>query len=106
MGLFDFLTSSDINQGVIQCQNTPGAVLVDVRERDEYAAGHIPGSKNVPLSALSAIVGVCPDQDAPLFVYCLSGARSRRATAQLESMGYTQVTNLGGINRYRGELER
>lgn len=106
MGLFDFLVGSDINQGVIQYQNTPDALLVDVRERDEYAQGRIPGSKNVPLSALQTIAEVCGDKDAPLFVYCLSGARSRQATAQLQSMGYTNVINIGGINRYRGEVER
>lgn len=106
MGFFDFLNNSDINQGVVQCKNTPDAVLVDVRERDEYAQGRIPGSRNVPLSALQTITEVCADKGAPLFVYCLSGARSRQATAQLQSMGYTNVTNIGGISRYCGELER
>ena len=106
MGLFDFLGGTDINQGVVQWKNTPDAVLVDVREQDEYAQGRVPGSKNVPLSALQTIERVCPDKTAPLFVYCLSGARSRQATAQLQAMGYTNVTNIGGISRYRGELER
>ena len=46
------------------------------------------------------------DKAAPLFVYCLSGARSRMAVAQLQQMGYAKVTNLGGINSYRGKVER
>lgn len=106
MGIMDFLVGSDINQGVVQCKNTPGAILVDVRERDEYSQGRIPGSKNVPLSALQTISGVTEDKNVPLFVYCLSGARSRQAAAQLQAMGYSKVTNIGGISRYRGELER
>lgn len=106
MGLFGFMGGTDINQGVVQCKHTPDALLIDVRERDEYAQGRIPGSKNVPLSDLGSITSVTRDKDAPLFVYCLSGARSRQATAQLQAMGYTNVTNIGGISRYRGELER
>lgn len=38
------------------------------------------------------------------FVYCLSGARSRQATAELSRMGYLSVTDLGGVSRYRGKL--
>ena len=41
----------------------------------------------------------------PLFVYCLSGARSSHAAAVLRRMGYCNVTNIGGINRYRGKVE-
>ena len=42
----------------------------------------------------------------PLFTYCLSGARSRKAVRTLKSMGYTNVINMGGINNYKGEMER
>lgn len=106
MGLFDFLRGPDINQGVRQYVDTEGAVLVDVREGDEYARGHIPGSKNVPLSELDSIVKVAPNRDTPLFVYCLSGGRSARAVAILVSLGYKVVNNIGGISSYSGKVER
>ena len=84
----------------------PGAVLLDVRERDEYAAGHIPGSVNLPLSELHSAEDRFPDMDTPLFVYCLSGARSGKAIAALKEMGYTKLTNLGSIRAWRGEIEK
>ena len=106
MGFFDFLRSPDINQGVQQFRSTEGAVLVDVREEDEYAQGHIPGSRNVPLSRIGSAEDALPDKAAPLFVYCLSGGRSAQATARLRDMGYEAVTNIGGISAYRGEVEK
>ena len=106
MGFFDFLKSPDINQGLQQYVDTPGALLVDVREPEEYAQGRIPGSVNVPLSCLSAIVDAASDKSTPLFVYCLSGGRSGQAVAGLSRMGYGAVTNIGGISGYHGEVER
>jgi len=46
------------------------------------------------------------NKDAPLFVHCLSGARSRQAATVLKQMGYTNVTNIGGIADYHGKVER
>ena len=106
MGLFDLLKPRDIGEGVKTCKATAGAVLLDVRETDEYAAGHIPGSVNLPLSAISAASKRVPAKDTPLFVYCLSGNRSGSAVGALKSMGYTNVTNIGGIRSWRGEIER
>ena len=106
MGLFDFLKNADINAGVEEFRNTPGAVLIDVRTPQEYRDGHIPGSKNVPLQSLEEVGDVAADLDTPVFVYCYSGARSRQAAAMLERMGYRQVKNLGGIAGWKGEVER
>lgn len=103
---FDFLRHTDINAGVRLFQETEGAVLLDVREPDEYAQGHIPGSRNLPLSRLEQMAEVLlPDFDAPLFVYCLAGTRSRKATHLLIELGYTNVQNIGGINAYHGSKE-
>ena len=63
MGL-DFLRHTDINAGVRLFQETEGAVLLDVREPDEYAQGHIPGSRNLPLSRLEQMAGVLLDSPA------------------------------------------
>jgi len=106
MGFFDFLRGPDMAAGIEQLKNTPGGVLVDVRTPEEYRSGRIPGSVNVPLQTLDRISEQVGHKDVPLFVYCQSGARSRQAAAMLKSMGYTNVTNLGGMTAWRGKVER
>ncbi|MCI7741613.1 MAG: rhodanese-like domain-containing protein, partial [Clostridiales bacterium] len=81
MGFFDFMKDPDINQGVKEYRTTNGAVLLDVRTPDEYRQGHIPGSKNVPLKSISKVAGMIDNKSTPIFVHCLSGARSRQAAA-------------------------
>ena len=105
MGFFDFLQGADIQQGVREYGETPGALLLDVRTPQEYREGHIPGSKNVPLQSLSSGDPMKAGKDTPLFVYCHSGARSRQAAALLAQMGYTHAKNIGGIAAYRGKVE-
>lgn len=105
MGLFDFLKGTDFNEGIETYKNTEDAVLLDVRTPEEYLEGRVPGSWNIPLQELKKVERLI-DKAVPLFVYCLSGARSRMAVAQLQQMGYARVTNLGGINNYRGKVER
>ena len=104
MGLFSANHRLSMDEGVQLFRDTPGAVLVDVRERDEYEKGRVPGSINLPLSRIRDAEDVLPDLSAPLFVYCLSGGRSGRAVAELTQMGYTAVTNIGGIGNYHGEV--
>lgn len=106
MGVFDFWKAPDINEGVKTCAATAGAVLLDVREADEYAAGHVPNSVNLPLSAIATAAERIPDKTTPLFLYCLSGNRSNSAMGALGAMGYTNLHNIGGIRAYRGEIER
>ena len=104
MSIFGFVP--DINLGLQQYKSTQGALLLDVREADEYASGHIPGSVNLPFSRLRDADDLVEDPETPLFIYCLSGGRSSRATALLIDMGYPSVTNIGGICAYKGEMER
>ena len=106
MGFFDFLKGPDINQGVKEYRVTDGAVLLDVRTPDEYRQGHIPGSKNVPLQSIDKVTVMIDNKATPIFVHCLSGARSCQATAILKQMGYTNVKNIGGISAYAGKVER
>ena len=106
MGFFDFLKQPDINYGIQEFMNVEGAVLLDVRTPQEYQAGHIPGSKNVPLQTIDKISSVADNKNIPLFVYCYSGGRSRQAAAVLGQMGYTNVRNIGGIAAYQGKVER
>lgn len=105
MGFFDFLKPPDINQGVKEYQAVPGAVLLDVRTPQEYREGRIPGGQNVPLQAIDKVETVVKNKNTPLFVYCHSGARSRQAADMLQRMGYTNVTNIGGIAAYSGKVE-
>ncbi|MBR2528082.1 MAG: rhodanese-like domain-containing protein [Blautia sp.] len=93
----------DINKGVKEYKSTTGAVLVDVRERTEFASGHIMGAINEPLSMIPK---TSLPKEVPLFLYCLRGSRSRKAASILKKMGYEKVKSIGGINRYKGELVR
>ena len=106
MRFFDFMKQPDINQGVAQYKTTSGAVLLDVRTPQEYAEGHIPGGRNLPLQNIDKAAIIIDNIDTPLFVHCLSGGRSRQAAAMLKQMGYTNVTNIGGIADYHGKVER
>ena len=71
-----------------------GVAILDVREDDEWAAGHIAGSVHVPLSQLPARADDIPPTD-PLVVVCRVGSRSARVTAWLAGQG-RQVANLAG----------
>ena len=106
MGIFDFFRGPDINRGVEEYHATAGAVLLDVRTQDEYRGGHIPGSRNLPLDSLDKVTGIVKEKDTPIFVHCLSGARSGQAAVRLARMGYTNVKNIGGISVYQGKVER
>ena len=82
------------------------AVAVDVREPDEFAVGHIPGAKLLPLgSVLSRAAEVLPEKDAAWLIYCRTGRRSADAVQKLESLGYTQLYDLGGILSWPYEIE-
>lgn len=104
MGFFDFLQRTDINEGLKKYKETANAILLDVRTPEEYSEGRIPESKNLPLQLIENISSVIPDKNAPVFVYCRSGARSRQAMLLLKREGYTAVTDLGGILSYQGEI--
>jgi len=103
MSIFDFLKPVNINHAVEEFNNTPGAVLLDVRTPQEYREGHIPGSMNIPLNSIQEAQAVIDDKDAKIYVYCLSGGRSSQAVAELRDMGFNDVKNIGGISRYTGK---
>src|SRR6202045_2372924 len=81
-----------------------GVAVVDVREADEFAAGHIPGARHVPRGYLeSRIEGVVPDRSARVVLYCASGNRSAYAARTLEQdLGYENVESMtGGITLWK-----
>ena len=98
-----FFKRTNINDAVEECRNTPGAVLMDVRETDEFRSGHIPGAVSAPLSRISTF---SIPKDRPLYVYCLRGTRSKRAVSILKQMGYENAKSIGGIASYKGQVEK
>ncbi|MGH2903468.1 MAG: molybdopterin-synthase adenylyltransferase MoeB [Solirubrobacteraceae bacterium] len=91
----DEVDPSEVNELIDE-----GAAIVDVRETEEVATGHLPGAKHVPRSYLETrIEGVVPDRDAHVILYCASGNRSAYGARTLEQdLGYTNVSSMkGGI---------
>ncbi len=72
------------------------AWLLDVREGDEWAAGHVPGARHIPLGQLGARTAEVP-QDETVYVICRSGARSGRAAQALTGAGWEAVNVAGGM---------
>lgn len=77
------------------------APMLDVREADEWAAGHAPNSSHLPMSEVAGRLGAIPADD-PLYVVCRSGGRSARVTAYLVSRGYPAVNVDGGMRAWSG----
>ncbi|MBW9207631.1 rhodanese-like domain-containing protein [Mumia sp. zg.B53] len=73
-----------------------GLVVVDVREDDEWASGHVDGALHIPLSDLAARIDEVP-AEGQVLVYCRSGGRSARATAFLQQRGVDAVNLAGGV---------
>ncbi len=95
--------SHNINKGVKEYRKNKKAVLVDVRTQKEFDSKHIAGSINIPLQSLEKILLQFKDCSIPLYVYCHSGARSAKAALALRRMGYVNVTDIGGIEKYIDE---
>ncbi|KRV51340.1 sulfurtransferase [Wenjunlia vitaminophila] len=72
-----------------------GAYVLDVREPDEYRAGHVPGALLAPLSGLATAAPALPE-GRPVYVICASGNRSRRAADQLAAIGARAYSVAGG----------
>lgn len=75
-----------------------GVPLIDVRERDEYAAGHVPGAVNLPLSELGDRLAELPTE--AFDVICQAGGRSARAVKALEARGYDATNVEGGTGEW------
>lgn len=74
-----------------------GAAIVDVRTADEFADGHYPNAKNIPVSELQGRLGEVGPRDRPVVLYCASGARSALAAKMLKAAGFVDVMNAGGL---------
>jgi rhodanese-related sulfurtransferase len=83
--------------GAVQLINREKAVVVDICEPAEFAAGHVTGARNIPLGELEAkLPGMVKNKALPLILVCASGARSGRAVAIAKKLGYEQAQSLSG----------
>jgi rhodanese-related sulfurtransferase len=87
----------------VRLMNREKAVVVDVSEPAEFAAGHIVGAKSVPFGQIAGgVKGLPTNKTLPLVVVCPTGARAGRAVAELKKLGYEQVLTLsGGLAAWR-----
>lgn len=89
--------------GAVQLINRDKAVVIDICEPTEYAAGHVAGARNVPLSRFEEhLPGVVKNKDTPLVLVCASGMRARRAAMLARKLGYARAEVLtGGLRSWR-----
>ena len=83
-------------------------LILDVREQDEFDAGHIPGAVLLSVGSITeeSAGDVIPDKDSVVLVYCRSGNRSKTASQALADLGYTNIYEFGGISTWPYELEQ
>ena len=83
--------------GAVQLINRERAVVLDVRESDEFATGHIGGAKNLAVGDVEArLADTVKNKGVPLILVCATGARANRALAMAKKLGYEQAQVLAG----------
>ncbi|NMM27022.1 MAG: rhodanese-like domain-containing protein [Glaciimonas sp.] len=94
-------TTVDVKQGA--ALQSRGALLIDVREANEYTEGHVPGSTLIPLGQLQQrLPEIAGYKNQPVAVICRSGSRSAKAVKLLEQAGFSAAVNVeGGMNAWR-----
>jgi molybdopterin/thiamine biosynthesis adenylyltransferase/rhodanese-related sulfurtransferase len=98
------LSVDQVRSALSPTNGTDAPILVDVREKEEYREGHLPGALSVPRGFLEMqIEGKLPDKDQPVIAYCQSGVRSLLAAKVLKDMGYRNVRSMtGGYGAWKG----
>ncbi len=102
--MFGFGKSNRLAQDEAKKQLDSGEniVLIDVRDKNEFAQGHIEGAINIPMSIVSdEIENAVPNKDQKIFVNCLSGGRSKASCSLIEAKGYTNVHDIGGVSSWK-----
>ncbi|MEV0267891.1 rhodanese-like domain-containing protein [Hamadaea sp. NPDC050747] len=90
----------EIDQVSFAAAHAEGAAVVDVREPDEYLAGHVPGARPIPLGQLPEHLGDLP-RDEPVYLICASGNRSLAAAGLLARAGFDAVSVTGGTGAWQ-----
>lgn len=82
-------------------------VLLDVRTQEEFDNGHIPGALLLPYDEIDQkALQLLPEKEKEIIIYCRSGRRSAIAKDSLEALGYNNVKDFGGMNRWQGKVEK
>jgi rhodanese-related sulfurtransferase len=85
------------------------ALVVDVRTREEFNAGHIPGAILFPYDEIDtkkdAFARLAGRNDRPIVLYCRSGNRSSIAARSLDKLGYTDIADFGGLGNWKGNID-
>ncbi len=89
--------------GAVQLMNREKAVVIDICEPAEFAAGHVAGAKNIPMGQLEGkLAGAVKNKALPVILVCQSGARSSRALGIAKKLGFENVQSLsGGLGAWR-----
>ncbi|WP_339924466.1 rhodanese-like domain-containing protein [uncultured Cyclobacterium sp.] len=82
-----------------------GAIILDVRSKGEFQSGHIKGSTNIAVDALSSNLGRLKDKSKPIITCCASGMRSASAKRILKSKGYSEVHNGGAWHSLQNKIQ-
>lgn len=78
-----------------------GATLLDVRNIDEFHRGALPNAKNIPLAILPLMAHEHLNKNDPVLIYCHAGGRAMMAEKILAGLGFTSITNIGGMHQYQ-----
>ncbi|GAA3880506.1 hypothetical protein GCM10023084_36830 [Streptomyces lacrimifluminis] len=89
----------ETTQEAFTTASADGGFVIDAWEPDEYASGHVPGARLMPLHSVSARCGELPT-DRPVFVICASGNRSRTAAGRMNSRGIDAYSVSGGTGAW------
>ena len=96
---------ADIQQRNETLSIPENAVLIDLRDEADYAAGHIPGAQRISAGSLREEIRRIARFNTPILLYCYNGKKSEQAAELLRSRGYTNARSIGGIEVYQGRLE-
>ena len=93
-----------MEEAITMMEEETGYIILDVRTAQEYSERHIPGAINIANESIGTEdIPELPDKDQLILVYCRSGNRSKQASEKLVKLGYTNIVEIGGINRWPGE---
>ncbi len=102
--MYDIITAEDAKNIMDSGEEH---IILDVREQDEFDAGHISGAILIPYTEIeNKAEEMLPDKDKQILVYCRSGRRSKIAAESLAKLGCTNIKQFGGIIDWPYEVEK
>ena len=94
-----------MEEAVVMMEEKENYIILDVRTKEEFDGGHIPGAINIANEEIGTEeINELPNKNQLILVYCRSGRRSKEASEKLVKLGYTNVVEFGGIIDWKGEI--